>query len=408
MRNMKNRESIIMIAMLLVTTVGSLSVFIIGTVAKFVMEDLKLSYSLMGFAISIQRIASTITALFIGYAIDRLGPLNVLFMTMTISVSSLFLTPLSQGLELLLATRVVAGAVFPAYWPSCTKITSFAISRRRIGFATALFESGSVVGVVITYLLIPVTNSWRELFVISTLISLILAFAAIALLSKEVKTSYKGLRHGIGMGFGVNAKSREIVERAIIIFFAFLLALQPWAFYTSWLSTYIMEKTRTEIKDIWIPITVFLLIGMVLGIVSSISSDKIGGLKGRKMVLSITLGVTAISLYMLTLSTSNIFVWFFVATSIVSYRAFLPLAWAIINDIIPQNLAGFISSVNALAGQISMMITPIIMAYIRDVIGSFDISVAILALFVFISIPLYLCLKPVSSTNRNCILQIGI
>lgn len=382
----------VMVAMLIATTIGSLSVFIVGTVAKPIMDDLALNYGTMGVVISMQRVASTISAPLIGYAIDRIGPFKVLTIAMVFSTFSLFLTPLSSKTWMLLLTRIIAGLVFPAYWPSCTKIASVSIPKNRIGFATAVFESGSVVGVVLTYILIPYTRSWRFLFVIVAIIALLSLIMVSILLPRNIKVGCRYLERKQGsmvkdMGYG------KLFRNAIIIFSAFLLALQPWAFYTSWLSTFLVEKFVVELEDIWIPISIFLVIGMVFGIISSILSDRVHSLKGRKTILALTLAITSIALFMLTVVEPGIYTWIFLAISIISHRAFLPLAWTIINDTIPDRFVGLVSGVNALAGQISMMITPIIIAYTRESLGTFSISIALLSIFVAISIPLYLQLK---------------
>ncbi len=397
----------IMMAMLIATTVGSLSVFVIGTVAKLVMDDLKLPYGVMGVVISMQRVASTLSALFMGYVIDYMGPFKILVIAMSFSTLSLFLTPLSRDLWMLLLTRIIAGMVFSAYWPSCTKISSLYIPRSRLGLATAIFESGSIVGVLLTYILIPYTNAWKQLFFIVAVISIFSLLTIIALLPRGIETGYRQLeKRQSSMGGAIVYKG--VLRNIIIIFFAFLFALQPWAFYTSWLSTFLVEKFMVELKDIWIPISLFLLTGMAFGILSSILSDKIGGLMGRKIVLVVTLATTSITLFMLAIE-KGIYTWVLLALAIISHRAFLPLAWTIINDITPANFVGIVSGVNALAGQIAMMIAPIIIAYTREVLGTFDISIVLLSIFTVIPIPLYLWLKPFKlkefKSHRNLILN---
>ncbi|MEM4895071.1 MAG: MFS transporter, partial [Ignisphaera sp.] len=191
----------------------------------------------------------------------------------------------------------------------------------------------------------------------------------------------------------------KLFRNTIIIFFAFLFALQPWAFYTSWLSTFLVEKFVVELEDIWIPISIFLVIGMAFGILSSILSDKIHSLKGRKTILVLTLVATSIALFMLTVVEPGIYTWIFLAVSIISHRTFLPLAWTIINDTTPDKFVGLVSGVNALAGQISMMITPIIIAYTRESLGTFNISILLLSIFTATSIPLYLQLKRIETTQ---------
>ncbi|MEM4895070.1 MAG: MFS transporter, partial [Ignisphaera sp.] len=230
----------VMVAMLIATTVGSLSVFVIGTVARPIMDDLELGYGTMGVVISMQRVASTLTAPFIGYAIDRIGPFKVLTIAMVFSTFSLFLTPLSSKLWMLLLTRIIAGLVFPAYWPSCTKIAAVSIPKNRIGFATAVFESGSVIGVVLTYILIPYARSWRFLFIIVAVIALLSLIMVSLLLPRNPKVEYRYLernRDSVVKDIGYS----KLFRNTIIIFFAFLFALQPWAFYTSWLSTFLVE-----------------------------------------------------------------------------------------------------------------------------------------------------------------------
>lgn len=379
----------VMVAMLTATTIGSLSVFVIGTVAKLVMDDLGLSYSAMGVAISVQRMASTVSAPLIGYAIDCIGPFRVLVAAAALSILSLFATPLSRELWALLVTRVLAGAVFPAYWPSCTKIASHSIPKNRLGLAVAVFESGSIAGVALTYLLIPYAASWRQLFTILAVVSLLLLPLMIAPLPRGLKDGH--CRRGL-----MNAPigGRELMRNTVLVFSAFLLALQPWAFYTSWLSTFLMEKLMIELESVWIPITILLVVGAVFGVVSSAVSDRIGGLKGRKTVLTFTLIITSLSLFMLAIVEWDVHVWIFLAASIASHRAFLPLAWTIISDVVPENFTGLVSSVNALAGQISMMVTPMVIAYTREVLKTFTSSILLLSILTAASIPLYLQLKP--------------
>ncbi|MEM3967576.1 MAG: MFS transporter, partial [Ignisphaera sp.] len=268
----------------------------------------------------------------------------------------------------------------------------------RIGFATAVFESGSVIGVVLTYILIPYARSWRFLFIIVAVIALLSLIMVSLLLPRNPKVEYRYLERNRGSVVKDIGYSK-LFRNTIIIFFAFLFALQPWAFYTSWLSTFLVEKFVVELEDIWIPISIFLVIGMAFGILSSILSDKIHSLKGRKTILVLTLVATSIALFMLTVVEPGIYTWIFLAVSIISHRTFLPLAWTIINDTTPDKFVGLVSGVNALAGQISMMITPIIIAYTRESLRTFNISILLLSIFTATSIPLYLQLKPIETTQ---------
>jgi MFS family permease len=390
----------IMAVMLIATTIGSLSIFVIGTIAKLIIDDLNISYSLMGLIISIQRVASTLAAPFMGYMIDYIGPFKVLSIAISISATSSMLTSLAYGLEILLLSRVIAGFIFPAYWPSCTKITSLVIPRNIMGLATAVFESGSVIGVVLTYILIPYINSWRVMFIVIAILSFISLVPLLVLFSRYTK-----FYHNLSRKQGYTPLNKALLHRKaliyiVTIFFAFMFALQPWAFYTSWLSTFLVEKLMLELKDVWIPVVVILIIGMFIGISTAVVSDRIGGLKGRRLILSIALGITSISLCMSTVMKPGINTWIFLAISIIAYRAFLPLAWTIINDTVPENFAGIISGINALAGQIAMAIAPLIMAYTRDALGSFDVSVIIIAILTAFSILLYLQLKPINVDNN--------
>src|SRR5215467_12272052 len=122
------------------------------------------------------RAAYTVGQTLCGRLMDRFGTRHGLSLTVLWYSLVSILTPLARGFYSFGAFRFLLGAGESGNWPGATKAVSEWFPKRERGLATALFDSGSSIGIAVApFLILPVYFKWgwRPAFVLPGLLGFV-------------------------------------------------------------------------------------------------------------------------------------------------------------------------------------------------------------------------------------------
>lgn len=378
----------VLLTLLMSTTISTTQGIAVGALAYYIMNDLNISHIEMGILMSLPSISAMIVSMPIGILIDRLGPYAMLAYLLVILASSTLIASYASSSLILALSRILAGVGMSGIWPSCAKAIALDVPVKLAGISTAIYDIGSLIGLSISYMITSYYgNNWREV-----LLGLAIASIAISLLTATMAFKSRGNRvsktsstRSSRVAMGTYISSIRAAE-LLLITTAFFFAVQPWFFFVTWGFTYLIEEFRVTTTDLWIFTAISLPLGILVSLVSGTLSDRLRGIAGVKTILSSSMAVSAIFLTASILGITPIIT---LALSIVFFRLAAPMFWLIINRAYTLDEIGRVGGIYMLGVQISSLVSPTMIAFIRETTGSFRYGVIIISSMTALSALLY-------------------
>ena len=335
--------------------------------------------------------------------IDRADILWVVVVVLGIlSVSSL-LTALSTNLITLSFARILLSFSMPFVWPICAKITSMYSASSGYGYSTALYDIGSIIGLALTYLIMALNGSWRSSMAIASVlgfiyIPIVLAIRRRFIREKDVKRSIqeRSYRH---VSPSTEKLGGKVIKVGLVLFLAFFSALYTWGFIVNWLSTFLVNELKFDYSYIALYMVFIAIVASILEIRAGIYSDRVGGLRGKIIILYIGLIPSAALLLISALTNMPLTRILSITLSVVIYRVATPSFWSIVNEVIPVEFIGRFGTIYTLAGPLSGIVSSILNGYIVALTNSVKYGVVISSALLFLSILLY---SMVNRLYRGC------
>jgi len=373
--------------MLASTTISTSQMIAVGSFANAIMKDLGLSHSEMGLILSLSFASSIVSSLPTGILIDTLGPYKILAISLTLVSIGTLTASIATNHVALAISRLIAGIGMPAVWPSCAKIVALEIPPRVAGLSTSAYDIGSLAGLSIAYALASYYGgSWRE-----TLFGLGIAGFTVSLLPllRVFRSTERAVETPPKLRGAPNTTALRIKVRyseMIHISAAFLMVLQLWFFFATWGFAYLVEEFSASPSDLWVFNAVALLLGSIVSFVSGAISDRLEGLGGVKKILTPSISIASLSL---ALSALGIYPILSTTMSIVFFRLAAPMFWLIINRSFDPEEVGRVGGIYIISVQISGLVSPAMVGFLREYTGSFKPSIALISLMGVSSALLY-------------------
>jgi predicted MFS family arabinose efflux permease len=254
-----------------------------------IVKDFGIGYDLAGVLMGLWTVASItfaplFTKLMSSLSISTLGMVMIL-----IQSASTLLTAYSYNLVALNAARLLMSFSMPLIWPTCARLVSTYIPRERYGYASALYDIGSMIGLVLTYVIASFVGSdWRLTMVLSSALGFLYTPTILAVL-RSCKVGGELPRGGdVASGTeGGDAKAfwRSYAKLGALLFLAFFFALYTWGFIVFWLSTFLVYELRLSYSYIALYMLASAAIASALEVVSGVYSDRVGGVDGKVRIL---------------------------------------------------------------------------------------------------------------------------
>lgn len=374
------------------TTISFLQFSIFGTVLPLLTEELKVGYGLMGTLIAMWTLIAAISPFTIGRLLAKVAPFRIMIFILIFSFLSALLTAFSYDLVTLNAARLLQIISLPFTWPTSARLVSAFVSGRNYGYVTAIYNTGSIIGFALPYVIMVLVNyAWRLAVIIAGLLSLfyliplLVAWKSIKESRGCVEASYSrqpeldGLIHG-------QIQQKDAIRLGLNLFLGHFCAMFTWHFMITWLSTFLVVELGLGYGEIAVYLSVITAFSVVLEISAGIFSDRIGGLWGRTLILYFGLIPSGL-LLLLSIEFTE---WPSVSLILVSlaalaWRGASPSFWSIINDVVPPRQLEKFSYMYVSAAPISGIISSLMNGYIISVTNSLQLGVIISSIITGIS-----------------------
>jgi cyanate permease len=143
------------------------------------MDDLSLSYAQMGIILGSWQLVYIFYAQVAGLLVDRMGPYRSLFLGATIIALSSALRWFAGNFVTLLLTVALFGLGGPLISIGLPKLASFWFVGKERGTASGIYTTGPIIGGIVTLsitrsVVLPLVSSWRNVFVVYSLVGLLI------------------------------------------------------------------------------------------------------------------------------------------------------------------------------------------------------------------------------------------
>lgn len=374
------------------TTVSFIQFGLFGTALPLIVAELGIGYDLMGMLMALWISASFVVAPFVGGYIDKVSPQQATIVILVILSLSSLVTAGSTNLAVLSIARILLSFSMPFVWPICAKITSIYLSSDSYGYSTALYDIGSMIGLALTYIVIAlIGNNWRLSMFLAGIICLAyipIMYILLRRYNAAIDDDGNKDMHSYSSRTQ-NLYRRGLIRLGVLLFLAFFSALYTWGFVVNWLSTFLVKELGYSYNHIAIYMMIMAMISSILEVISGYYSDKVGGLKGKMVIMYIGLIPTAILLTSSVFLRSSLAKITMVSLSIATYRIAAPSFWSIVNEIVPVTMIGRFSSLYTLAGPLAGIASSIVNGYIITLTGSLRYGVLLSSTLLLLSTLLY-------------------
>jgi len=384
----------------------------LSTAAPLLSKDLGIDKLQLGFIMSAWGTAYVIAQMPGGWLLDRFGTSRVYFWS--IATWSLFTA--AQGLAvwmsgataigLLFAMRFMVGLAEGPSFPGNARTVAAWFPARERGTASAIFNSAQYAAAA---LFAPImawlvgVHGWPELFVVMGAFGLVLAMVwrktvyeprnhprlgapelAYLIDGGAMVDGPRDLQPKVGSTLSTRAQVRVLLGKPSLLglylsqYFINTLTF----FFTNWFIVYLVEERGLSIVKAGLFVSLPAGAGFFGGILGGIASDTLlrrGFSITWARKIPILLGMTAsVSILGCVWAESNNAILALMTLAFFG-KGFGSLGWAVMSDVAPRECAGLSSGIFNMFGNLSSIITPILIGFILQQTGSFDLVLAMVA-----------------------------
>lgn len=148
----------------------------IGILAGFILEDLAISRTQLGLAVTAASATLTVTALGLGRFLDRLGSRDALATVFLLSALAVIGIAVAPVFAVLMVASAIAGLAMGSANPATNRLVVETVARGRWGTVTGIKQSGEAITIVLCGAFLPaaaLAAGWRWAFGLSALVPLV-------------------------------------------------------------------------------------------------------------------------------------------------------------------------------------------------------------------------------------------
>jgi CP family cyanate transporter-like MFS transporter len=344
-----------------------------------IVSEMKLTFAEGGFIFSVCILALIVLRIPWGVLCDRLGFRTSVGLALTLMGISGFLRGFALNYAMLLVFQLFLGVGLAAVMPSLPKLVAAWFTHERTGFAVGVsisgFSLGGALGLSVTPYLLMTSNTWRDVFFVYGIWTLILAVVWWCLAQEPVETMR--LEREVGPDASLTRDLLALLKTKQVWLLAglYLSASACYDTILIWLPSILTAKglqpTTAGLITSMLPFG-FLAASLTIGTLS----DRAGLRKPFIIVLGLISGPaifavgTALGLAVWILAFLVGFTTIGVLTLVLTIPIeFAPTVFTVASAV------GLISSI----GNIGSFLMPTVVGQIRDVTGSFTLAIYLLA-----------------------------
>lgn len=384
-------------------------------------HEVGLDHAQMGWLFSAFAWAYMLLQLPGGLAIDRLGSVKVLgvaiiaWSVFTAAIGSVALMPVGLAFFAVFALRFMVGVAEAPCFPANSKIVSMWFPTAERGTATAIFNASQYfAAVVFTPLLAWISTRWGWPWIFYVMGALGVAIGVVfmfrikapvdhaslsAVELEEIRNGGAGLQeHAAGAGQKQSwhetwASARSLLGQRMFlgIYLAQFCISTLTFFFLTWFPVYLVQQRGLSILNAGLLAAVPAIFGFIGGISGGMISDwmlrkGVSLTRARKLPIFIGMALS-MSMILCNYVQTDLLVVVFMALAFFG-KGMGALGWAIISDVSPKRSAGMNGAIFNTFGSVAGVVTPIVIGYMVQSMGSFNgalIYVALNAAGAFIS-----------------------
>ncbi|MBJ3815573.1 MFS transporter [Shimwellia pseudoproteus] len=311
--------------------------------------------------------------------------------------------------------RFMLGLVESPAFPANSRIVSCWFPTRERGLASALFNSGQYMAVVVfAPLMAWITHAWgwEHIFLWMGAIGLVLSVVWFASyrephrdphLSPEEKTLMREGGALVDLDAGHNAQAKKVsaselkslfVERNLwAIYLGQYCITALTYFFITWFPIYLIQGRGMSIMQAGWVAALPAICGFSGGLLGGYLSDRLiaRGMhpsRARKTPFVIGMGLSTCLVFANMVDTNSAVV-FLMALAFFG-KGFAAIGWAVLSDVAPKNMIGLCGGVFNCIGNIAGIVTPLVIGYVVSVTGSFNLALYFVAAHGVLAIVSYL------------------
>lgn len=375
------------------TSITTLHGSIFGAVLPSIVQDLKIDWGLIGITMSVWTLISAVSPFFLSKRLYKMKPLNTIILVMLVSSFSTMLTSFARNYLTLNLARISASILGSFTWTISARIVAMYVESKRRGLASAIYGTGSMIGLALAYVVTAFTkNGWPSTMIKAGFFGIIyIVFAYIVWklsLESRLTEQHEEIPSPNNPAVDKKITSRHVYKIVLWLSLGHFSAVYTWNFMFTWLSTFLVYELNIDYKVIAISLVFIAIVSSVLTVLMGIWSDKKGGFKGRVLPLYIGLTPAAILLVVSPYISSSMVAALIMSVAILLWRISTPSFWSIFNDLIPLKYFEKASSTYVAAVLISGIVSSTVNGYIVELTGSMKYAI-ILASIILIFSPVF-------------------
>ena len=386
---MKKAHILLVLICLGITTFSMLQGSIFGAVLPSIAQDLNINWSLIGIMMSAWTGISILSTIFLGKYIHSLKPLHSITVVIMVLSLSTILTYFVKDFISLNTVRIMASFMVPFSFPLAAKLVETQISSERRGIATAMYNTGSMIGLALAYVIVAIVNGvWRNAMIVAGLIGMIY-IPVVYFLWKFYVNSRADMNEENNQNSNVQEDTEDLTKNVyktiIWLSLGHFAAVYTWNLMFSWLSTFLIRELQLNYKVIALSLGIMALFSSILEIFVGMWSDRMEGIKKRIVPLYAGLMPSTVLLMTSVFSSSSLLTTISMSLSIFFWRLSTPSFWAILGDMVPPKYFERASGIYMRAVQFSGIVSSILNGYIVSLTGSMRYAILLASIILLFS-----------------------
>ncbi|ADN02118.1 MFS transporter [Spirochaeta thermophila] len=388
------RSLVLMVICVGVTTLSTLQGSIFGAALPLIVGDLGIDWGLMGLMIAAWTVLCALSPFVLGRYVHEAPPLTAVTVVMLLlSLSSIALTAV-RDLVALNLVRVASSLAIAFPFPLAARVVTSHVSEHRRGLATAIYGTGSMIGLALAYVVIALSGShWRLATLVAGLLGI--AFLPVAFgLWKYAFPSPDAEKPLQADPAGKPDPDRTIASGpfpyglVLLLMLGHFCAVYTWNLMFNWLSTFLVRDLALPYGAIALSLSAMALVASVAEVLIGVRSDRLRGFRGRVLPLFMGFIPSVVLLTVAPWIPSALIAGILMSFAILTWRLASPSFWSIFSDLVPLAHFGKASNMYMLAVFASGISSSVINGYLVSLTGSMRYPILLSALILLFS-PLF-------------------
>ena len=344
------------------------------------MQDLGMTYTMVGTLASASALAGGIVVAFAGVLVDRWGAKNVTVLGLVINVFGQIAFAYAPTYESMLLARLLQGAGIPLlFLGPYTLALRWAESSNRLGiFMGAMLATDGIgtVAALYGYAIVLQEYGWRNGSLVGAGILALATVLAFVFLKEPPAYARSSSQNSQSVGEIIGSYFSVVSHRNVLVAALFLIGV--WGTYSIaiyWVPTILMEESGWTEQSSGIVGSLYPLVGMICAVGFGLISDRVG--RRKPLILLSGLGMAASFIgaaYALWSQQYWLLATMLPISGLFAYGG-LPLAYCLAADSVGISLAatanGFIMGVGFIVGGV---VYPLVLGYVKDATSLYTVG----------------------------------